>query len=220
MSVLTLLQKIVQASIRDRAAKSRSVQASIRYSETLEKIVVEHATETKAALTTGFTGDAYEAEAHMAGLYYKMRDHYFRSYGVKFPTTFNNKSIALWHRVVDACKTADVTPEDYMRAQFEWFHRVFGRPPKVYQLATDAAILRVPQATKTSGNVVGNDIQHKIGTAEMFKQCDRQLAAVCRAQCMTREEVYSKLVFTGLIPFPKAFLDADPVYKKVCDARR
>jgi hypothetical protein len=204
-----------------RRKKLRSVKASITYSDTRDKIIHDHATHVKAALRSGDLGDevANSLESQLSLLYRKMWQEYYQRPLVRYPKLMSKRGIAFWHRVAVNCTTAKVSPELYMRAQFHWFHKKFGRPPEVLQLTTKNALDRVVEFLATEQNsarkVIGNDIRPNLDKAAVFRRCEKQVRDVCRAQGLSREEFYVRIVLTGAMAMPQEFLDMDPVYRKV-----
>lgn len=197
----------------------RSAKSSMAFTERRDAIVSEKAKLVKATLAD-VSGDAPKdvEELRMAALFYRMLDEYFASPAIRMPTTATKRGLSLWRRVVRSCSEAGVDPEAYMRAQFDYFNKCFGRPPKLNQLATDKAQERAityVAENKVQRKVIGNDIRHVADIATVMRSAEKQMLTICRAQSMTREEVYKKLVLTGLITFPKPYLAADPVYQKV-----
>jgi len=156
----------------------------------------------------------------MAALYYRMVDEYGGSPAVRIPAETPRRGLSLWRRVVRSCGAAGVDPEPYMRAQFAYFHKCFGRIPKISQLATDKAQVRAIEyiaTNKVQRRVVGA-IEHKTDLADVMRNAEKLMQTICRAQGMTREEVYRNLVLPGLIGFPKQYLAADPVYRGVVNS--
>jgi hypothetical protein len=124
----------------------------------------------------------------------------------------------LWGRVQTCCKQAEVSPERYMKAQFNYFHTAFGTAPKLSQLATEAAVERASAFEgKTEGKVVASAQDAKVNLGAVFSRCEQQVRDICRAQKVTREEYYQRFVLTNLISMPIEFLKADPVYRRVAD---
>jgi hypothetical protein len=198
----------------------KAVKSSITYGETRDAIVSEKAKAVKVTLAdlhgTEVPKDA--EEIRISGFYYRMVDEYFAKPVIRMPTTMTKRGLALWRRVVISCKASGVDPELYMRAQFDYFNKHFGRPPEVFQLATENAQERAIQFAaggQTSKKIVGNDIRHKGDLASIMRIAEKQMQDVCRAQSLTREEVYKNLVIPGLLLFPKEYLEADPVYKRI-----
>jgi len=204
-----------------RARRLRSIKASIAFNEKRDAMVSEKAKVVKETLSTLDGSEPKDVEeVRMAALYYRMVDEYYANPAIRMPHTMTSKGLSLWRRVVISCAEAGVDQEAYMRAQFDYFHKCFGRPPKIYQLATDKAQERAiayVAANKVTKRVVGNDIRHKADVASVMRSAEKQMLTICRAQDMTREEVYRNLVIPGFITFPKVYLDADPIYKKVID---
>lgn len=200
---------------RRLASLKGSRAASDRYNSEIQ----DHADRVKHQITGEALPDSFDAAPaqYVATLFYRMKDEYSKtkSFARLSPKQFS-RSKSYWSRVVTRVMEADVLPETYIRAQFSWFHDAFGTTPELKHLATDAAVER---ASLFSGNtaraVVGNNIKHSLSMATMFRHCEQQVRKMCRAQKVTREEFYIRFVLTGNMTFPKAFLQADPVYKRV-----
>lgn len=196
-----------------RNQKLSHIKRSIAATEGRERKVANAATATSAMLNGNMLGDGKHLEE------YKLRDCYVRAleaYNRKSIASyswqpFNPRGLALWKRVSKAWRTSGVSPETFIQAQFTYFHDHFRRAPETKDLTTEAAVVRA--ASVAPRNVVTNDIQADINTAELFRCCEKQMTDLMRAQKMTREEVYKKLVLPGLMSFPQKYLNADPVWK-------
>lgn len=200
-----------------KQARLRSVKASISFSETRDKHLHQQAEYVKATVLTQDTeakerNDVTEA----ANLYYEMLDFYFAKHTFRMPKLMNDKSIRLWTRVVDAAREVNMPIKDYLKAQFVFFHKAFGKPPDLPQLATPKAKERAKEAVLGSTRVVGNNIEIKKDIAGLLRSAEQRMQELCRTHKLSREDVYRKFVLTGLFFFPKEYLDADPIYKKVC----
>lgn len=200
-----------------RARQLKSIKASISYGEILDSRVSQQAAEVKEVLAgeKDGTGDKLLGD-NLAAFYYQMLDSYTGNPAIRVPTSSKKRGLALWKRVGEACDKSQVEPKLFMKAQFEYFHKCFGKSPKVHQLATEGAIERAKLYTGcVIGNVVGNDIRHKGSLAGTMRFAEKQMREIQEAQGMTREEVYKNLVITGMILFPKEYLEADPIYQKL-----
>lgn len=196
--------------------RAQAAARSITASENNEQYLHNKAETTRELI--GNTGEIDE-DAHytrqLAFHYYEMKARYYGKSTVT-RVTHSKKSENFWKRVQLACKTSGVTPERYMKAQFDFFNVAFGTVPKINQLITEAAIERAREfAGKTEGRVVSNAIEAKVDLGAVFKRCEQQIRDICRAQKLTRKEYYQHFVLTKLISMPKQFLDADPVYQEV-----
>jgi hypothetical protein len=147
--------------------------------------------------------------------YYNMLKSY-RGESVTFPKEMNKRSVALWTRVENARAQADCDAERYLKAQFSWFDKAFGRAPTLEQLATETAIDRALEFTgSTKGRVLGNIRKAPISKADVFRESEKTLQRMMAAQECTREEFYRKFILTGAFSLPKEFLGADPTYQRV-----
>lgn len=199
-----------------RRKRAQMAVRSITASERNESYIHNKATTAKEIL--GNTG-VLDVDAHftrqLAHHYYDMRARYRGKVALTRPKT-SVKSVAFWAKIQTACKQAGVTPERYMKAQFDFFHVAFGTVPKLSQLGTEAAIVRASEFEgKTTGKVVGNAIEAKVDLGAIFQRCEKQIRDICRAQKMTRKEYYQHFVLTKLISMPTQFLAADPTYREV-----
>lgn len=154
---------------------------------------------------------------------YMLRDIYNRELEVYsrksvFTTEMNPRALSLWTRVVKAWKSSGVDMETFVKAQFTYFHNVFRTNPTVLQLTTDSAVLRA--ASVKPEKVMTNNIPAEISLADLFKRCEKQMTDLMRAQKLTREDVYRKLVLPRLVIFPDQYLNADPAWKKVLNEVR
>jgi len=194
----------------------RSTKASLAFSETRDALVSRKAQATKEFLKQDPELHSRALEQRMASLYYRMLDEYYVEPAIRMVNSPSKKGQALWKRVPVSCDATGVDPESYMRAQFAFFHKAYGRVPRVYQLATDKARER---AISFSGSKVKIMTDKKVSRnlPVIMRQAEKLMQDICRAQGLTREEVYRNLVVPGLMAFPREYLEADPVYKRVKD---
>lgn len=204
-----------------RQRRLKSARSSVAFGEASDAAVSQRAKLAKATLAeiNGNEVPKDAEELRMASIYYRMVDEYYAKSSIRMPSKVSKRGLALWRRVVRSCTESQVEPEQYLRAQFQYFHKAFGRPPELRQLATDNAKTRAREFAGVKGKIVGNDIRHKGDIASIMRNAEKQMQDICRAQSMTREEVYRNLVLTGLMIFPKEYLAADPVYQKVKNAQ-
>lgn len=199
-----------------RRKRATSTSRSIAMSEASDIQLHNKAEAAKEQLgnTTGIS----EQTTYIAQLshhYYEMQAKYVNKRVVTRPKE-SKKRTQFWSRVQEACKASGVSPERYMKAQFEYFHIAFGTTPKMCNLSTDAAVERArAYEGKTTGKIVGNAIEAGVSLGSVFARCEKQVRDIMRAQKVTREEYYQRFVLTHLIAMPLEFLQADPVYRKV-----
>jgi len=145
-------------------------------------------------------------------LYFKMISTYTGQ--VKYYTDeMTDGQVALWIRVEKARREVGCSAERYLKAQFVYFDKTFGTYPKTQHLATEGAIERAREfAGPTEGLVLGNMRPPDIDTAARFRQSEKTLQKMMKAQRCSREEFYRRFVLTGVYTFPKEFLEADPAY--------
>ncbi len=202
--------------------KLQRTQRSIRGSEAFETTVHNNTQQIKQQLggeeeNTDLDVRTVSAQ-QMAALYHQMVAEYRGKPCFTDFSKINKRAISFWTRVVAACKAADMTPNEYLRAQFVWFHKAFGKVPEPIQLTTEAATERARQFTGTrQKRVVASSKDANVDIADVFRWCEKQVRDICRAQGMTREQFYKELVLTGEISLPLSFLEADPVYRRVAN---
>jgi hypothetical protein len=200
--------------------KLQRTQRSVRGSEAFEKTVHNNTQLVKRQLDGGEESTDLDVRTvtaqQMAALYYGMVAEYNHKSCFTDFSKINKKAIAFWARVVDACKETSMTPNEYMKAQFVWFHKTFKTTPTPIQLSTKAAIERAREFTGTrQKRVVASAKDANVEIADVFRRCEKQVRDMCRAQKMTREQFYAELVLTGEFSLPLSFLEADPVYRRV-----
>jgi hypothetical protein len=204
----------VAAVLRER--RLQTLRRSIAGSEMQERKLIDlagRATEVVRG-TSQYAGSPYYEQYRMRQIYLEELEKYTRKQ--QFTGEMNPRAIALWTRVCKACKHSGVDPVTFIRAQFTFFHNAFRTAPTPVQLTTDAAVVR--GASVKPEKVMTNDIPANIDVRELFSRCEKQMNDLMRAQKLTREEVYRRLVKTRLVAFPELFLNADPVWKQVKDA--
>lgn len=204
-------------SILDAIKKQRlsSDKRSYSASERFESNVRAQAEYTKLVIS----GEAEDLdEMQMATLYGRMRSQYSGK-----PHMFkelNNRSKSFWRRVITRQKESGVAPEKFLTAQFDWFHSNFGRIPDVVQLTTEAAVTRAREyAGKDNKKVTATTREEKANFADLMRHSEKMMRDICKAQGMTRLEVYTNLIIPGHFTFPKQYLDSDPIYRQALEAR-
>lgn len=206
-----------------RAKRLATVTSSVRYSEALEAKTKRSAQATKAMLKNGPSNveAIFEPEYTLRTLYYRMLEEYYGKKNFAIVDVMDNRSLSLWSRVRTKCEASGVTPEQFVRAQFIWFHKSFGKAPTIVQLTTETAVQRAKDnaPVDSSKKVIGNDIRATIDLSSLLRNAESQMQDLMRAQNCSREDVYRNVVLPGLFSFPKEFLKADPVYTKVLNER-
>lgn len=202
-----------------RKKRATTAARSIAMSQINEQQIHNKAEAAKEVLgnTTGITENA----AYVAQLSHHFYEMQARYKGKRVCTTVveSEKRKTFWTKVQSCCKTAGVSPERYMKAQFAFFHTAFGTTPKMHQLATAAAIDRAKAFEgNTAGKVVSNAIEATTDLGALFGRCEQQIREVCRKQGMDRATYYKTFVVTGLLPMAREFLARDPVYQEVLNA--
>lgn len=198
--------------------KLRSVKRSIQFSEQREKATNHHGEVAKSVLSGKPMHPALPMEAQtLRTTYYEMLKDYKGGSFYRVPGPINKKGVSLWKRVEKARQRAGVDPKTFLKAQFAWFHKNFGKAPTVEQLTTDAAVARVAEVGEVKQRrIVSNGNEAKIDLADVFRQSEKLLRDMMRAQgYSSREQFYRDFILTGVLTLPKEFLKADPAYRKV-----
>lgn len=187
-----------------------------RFSEMYDQHVSSNASTAIGVLGGQGSGSSVPISVvQIRAIYNKMLQSYTGHMPV-LETKMNKKSTSLWTRVEKAVYQSGCDPERYLKAQFTWFDKAFGRPPTLSQLTTTAAIDRAVEFSGTTkGRVLGNMRKAPITKADTFRESEKLLQNMMTAQSCSREEFYKKFVLTGLYTFPKEFLGADPTYQRL-----
>jgi len=206
------------SDIQEILKKNRllKISRSERFTENQEQDVSNKASHVKRILGGEDSGDATPiALTLLKDTYYNMLSTYKGKF-VSHAVDMNKKSLALWTRVESCRAQADCDADRYLKAQFVWFDKAFGKAPTVEQLATETAIDRALEFTgSTKGRVLGNIRKAPISKADVFRESEKTLQKMMAAQGCNREEFYRKFVLTGIFGFPADFLKADPTYQRV-----
>ncbi len=152
----------------------------------------------------------------------QLSHHYYYLKASYYGNTLNTRVVEsarrkkIWTRVQACCKMADVTPQRYMKAQFSYFSKQFGRIPHHRDLATPKAIYRAQNFEgETAGRIVGV-VEYKVDLREICQQSEDMLQNICKAQKLDRADCYRFLISTGMTSrLHKEFRKMDPVYQEV-----
>lgn len=199
-----------------RKARVRKALKARQGAEVLERVLDRRVDSTQALLRTDFEADESCAEEFtLMTLFHKMNDDYHRR-SVPISPEMSKRAVLFWRRVLNAQQKSGVSAEVYLRAQFSYFHDTFGTAPKLEQLATNNAIMRAKEyaALKSQTKVFSNNTKFSIEMTELFKTCEKQLQQLQKVHKMSRVDVYKNFVLTGVVYFPKSFLDLDPAFAK------
>ncbi len=195
--------------VSDYSKQLKAVRASINCSE--RNVIATHVKAEKVALALQ-TGDFSLVEA-VRSTYYRLLKTYKYGEDWKIPKD-SKRSDVTWGRVAKSYEESNCTVEHYMKAQFQWFHAVFGTHPKITHLATPAARDRARLYEAVNSNITANSIPAKKEVAVLLRNSEKQMRALQEARNLSRREVYDQLVKPGLFMFPKEFLESDPEYSK------
>lgn len=205
-SILEVLEHLQKKQRQQQAARER-------YSDLVNSVVSQKAEYVKVAVLEGEVQHTEEVLAQRT--FHRLRDDYSTTNSIYIPKMeMSKKEITFWKKVVTQAKKAGCDIEHFLKAQFDYFHRTFKKAPEYKHLLTDAAILRAKEYKLSAQRIIGS-VEDKQTLAELFGACNKQLLQIQKAQKMSREQVYEKLVIPGHVYFPQAFLQADPVYRKI-----
>ncbi len=197
--------------------KLNKLDRSIRASEANEERVHKATQVVKRMLTNGELTDEFDVRTvtaqQMCQLYYTMVSDYTSQANYTDFNKISKQAIAFWARVVQACEETSLSPRLYLQAQFEWFHNAFRKVPETKQLITDTALERAKEFKGKEKKLVASSVCANIPKSDIFKRCDKQVRAMCKAQGMSRVEFYKEFVLTGEVPLPVSFLLVDPAYR-------
>lgn len=213
------MSETISKAIRER--RIRAAKSSVAYADLTERNVARQLKSVKQIMTGEYEEDGLDPSVRsLREHYYRMKRDYTLSADFSQVPDMNKRSIALWTRVSNAWKLSGVSQEHFIKAQFDWFHRSFGKAPDVVNLVTESAVERAKEYSGSKHRVIGNNVKAEISTADIFRNCERMIRDICRAQKVTREEFYQRFVLTGEFSLPKEFLKADPVYRKVVEGEK
>lgn len=122
----------------------------------------------------------------------------------------------LWlDTVLPRCIEAGVTPERFIKAQFDYFSKEFGRAAETGDLGTPDAARRAKEYKGTTKGTVAGVIKIKSDLSARFEWAEKFIQSACKAHGIGRADYYRMFVLTGLVPVHPEFLRADPVYQQV-----
>jgi len=204
----------VKSEIAEKIRKKRiqsTLQAS-RFMDLHDAGAREVVDEAKALMRGELNGEMTQ-EAALRAAWQSMASDYTGDKQYLIPKSRSPKSFDLWRRVEEARVASGQDAETYLRAQFDFFSKAFGKAPEVKHLATPKAIQRAKEYVGTSRAVRAPEYHMELPA--LLKSTDARMRALCKAQGMTRKEVYERLVKTGLVAFPKEYTSIDPAYAEV-----
>ena len=169
----------------------------------------------KIAKQEGVTSDEHALRTY----YYQSLDIYYNKSSINFHK-LTKKSIHFWRKVDEFREKAGVDAHTYIKSQFDWFHKHFGCPPSIHALATENAVLRAMEYGGSLGNVVASVVPYKSELSSVLRSTDETIRSIMKAQNLTKEEFYTKLVITGEFTVSKAYLECDPIYKKLVGKKK
>lgn len=207
------MTKDILESLRQQRLKT--IQQRERYQDLVESRVEQHANALKHVDFTDGRDPADARELHAQKVFYRLQDEYRRTKTVTLPTQQTKQQAAFWRRVVAAADEVGVPVEVYLRAQMQYFHDTFRKAPELKHLLTENAKLRAREVKVSARKIIGNNIVDKQDLSQLFISTNKYLLDIQRAQGLSREEVYRQLVRPGHLHIPEAFLQADPLWKKV-----
>ncbi len=200
-----------------RKTRLKTIEQKERYQDLVEARVDQHARAFKVVEFTDGSDPVDIRELHAQKVYHRLLDEYKRAKTIVIPTQQTPKQAAFWKRVVAAADEVGLSVEDYLRAQVQYFHNAFRKPPELKHLLTENAKLRAREVKVSDRKIIGNNIVDKQDISQLFVATNKYLLDIQRAQGLTREEVYRQLVKPGHLHIPASFLQADPLWKKIAN---
>lgn len=200
-----------------RERQAQQLTRSIQGTELFEKRVEKKAEYVKELLLGDNPNAGVPVEVvAFRDLYVSFLEKYTGEKAYKFTGKMSHQSVSLWTRAESARKRANVSQERFIKAQFVWFTKVFGTYPKPVQLTTEGAVDRAREFSgDTKGKVAPIAVAHKTSLPVLFRENEKLLQKMMKAQNCSREEFYIRFVLTGVYSLSKEFLEADPVYQRV-----
>lgn len=200
-----------------RERQTQQLTRSIQGTELFERQVEKKAAYIKELLTGDNPNAGVPAEVvAFRDLYVVFLEKYTGEKAYQFRGKMSHQAVSLWTRAEAARRQANVSQERFIKAQFVWFTKVFGKYPEPLQLTTEAAVDRAREFTgSTEGKVAPVAVAHKSSLSTLFRENEKLLQKMMQAQKCSREEFYVRFVLTGIYSLSKEFLEADPVYQRV-----
>ena len=191
----------------------KKLQRAEQYANHKEKVLNSKAEAVKRILRGDKAIEGLSITAsHLRDLYYD-RLRAYKGENYSYDPGVTKAGTRLWERVEKAFNTSDVDPERFIKAQFAFFDKAFGKAPEITQLATQTAVDRAREYEGlTEGRVLSNARKAPITKADTYRQSELMIQQIMAAQKMTRVEVYQKLVANGLVSLPPEFMERDPAY--------
>lgn len=187
--------------------KVRSLTASINFREKYDQAVSDKVAYTVRRLRDGEVGINEES---LYDIYTQcLKDYHGKRF--RIPTKLTNVGRATWRRALERYEEAGVPALDFVRAQFAFFSKHFGKAPDPKYFTTDKAVDRAKEYAGT-GRISSSAQVHTSEFSDLMQWADKQVRDMCKAQGLSREDFYREFVVTGMVSLPQAYLEADPVY--------
>ena len=165
-----------------REQRLRSIKRSIQYQEQREAATAYHSQLAKSVISGKPLDSSLPLEAQaLRTLYYDMLKDY-QGETFKIPGPLTKRGEALWNREEKARQAAGVDPKKFMKAQFVWFDKTFGKAPTAVQCATEAAVQRVLEVGDVQVKRVVGAQPANVPLADVFRQSEKLLRDMMRAQ--------------------------------------
>lgn len=202
MSIVEAVKAKRLATVKKQIVGAENFENSIKKQAVIADIVL-----------SGEDDDLAEARK-LQRLYYEYYNKYTHKKSIP-PSLETPRAQTYWKSVAAAVVQSQVPAEEYISAQFSWFDKNFGTAPQLKNLRTEAAVIRAQEAANIAPKKVVAKYTAAVGNfADTMRMADQMLRDVCKAQKMTRQEVYRNLVIPGLLSMPESFLKADPEFAK------
>jgi len=203
MSIVEAVKAKRLATVKKQIVGAENFENSIKKQAVLAEIVLH-----------GEDDDLAEARKAQR-IYYEYLNKYTHKKHIPPSSLDTPRAVTFWKSVAATIAQSQVQTEEFMSAQFSWFDKNFGTSPQLKNLRTEAAIIRAQEAANIAPKKVVAKYTAAVGNfADTMRMADQMLRNICKAQKMTRQEAYCKLVIPGLLSLPESFLKADPEYAK------
>lgn len=200
-----------------RQKRLRSLKASHRSSDVKDSHMKLNAEYARKVLRKEI--DSSASEITLYDLYWKMKHDYDGKFHHHKPLT--KQGLVFWGRVLKRQQESEVSAQKFMAAQFQYFDKNFGCAPTNQQLITEGAVARAREFAGNEGRkVVASSKDAKINFAELMRSAEKQLQMICKAQNMSRFEVYCNFVIPGDVILPKDYLKNDPEFVRAQEHMR
>ena len=211
---MDIITKKIDEKISRNMRRSASVTESNDQKRSTKAEEVKQKLLARSFKNKGLNRDKIQ-RTELANCFHEMTAAYYgeRLHKQKVESTASDDA---WQHVVLSCRAANVSPQRYIKAQFDYFSKTYGCPARLKDLGTEEATNRARDFEgETTGRIVGA-IEYKVDLREICQQSEDMLQNICKAQKLDRADCYRFLISTGMTSrLHKEFRKMDPVYQEV-----